>query len=323
MKLASYNVENLFLRPVAMNQDTVAAGTPILAAHAKVNELLNKPTYTAATQKAILALLDELGLKKADASKWALLRQNHGKLLKRKKDGTIELVALGRDQWVGWVDLQVEMVDEIAIENTARVITDIAPDVIGVVEAESRPALLRFSDDVLPMVGGEPFEHVMLIDGNDDRGIDVGLMTKGKYPIVRMTSHVDDEDAQGEIFSRDCPEYTLRTEKGNTVTVLLNHFKSRIGNPAQSGGKRLRQATKVKEIYESLIARGEKYVAVMGDLNDDPAAPALDPLITQTTLKDIRRTRASWRTRRSGRGPTARRRTRSTTSCCRRRCTRW
>ena len=46
------------------------------------------------------------------------------------------------------------------------------------IEAEDRIALLRFNDQVIREVGGQPYEHVMLIDGNDERGIDVGIMTR-------------------------------------------------------------------------------------------------------------------------------------------------
>jgi hypothetical protein len=52
-----------------------------------------------------------------------------------------------------------------------------------VVEAEGRMALKQFSDQVLAEVGGRPYERVMVIDGNDDRGIDVALMTRAGYEI--------------------------------------------------------------------------------------------------------------------------------------------
>lgn len=66
----------------------------------------------------------------------------------------------------------------------------------------------------------------------------------------------------------------------------MNHFKSRMGVGPQSAAKRLRQATRVKAIYESLLSDGHPNVVVLGDLNDDPAAPALQPLLS-TSLKDI------------------------------------
>src|SRR3546814_4477604 len=42
MRLASYNVENLFARPVAMNQESWAQGRPALEDHAELNRLFGK-----------------------------------------------------------------------------------------------------------------------------------------------------------------------------------------------------------------------------------------------------------------------------------------
>lgn len=61
--------------------------------------------------------------------------------------------------------------------------------VLGVVEAESRPLLKLFSDRMLEQLDGQPYANVMLIDGNDDRGIDVGILTRDRYPITYERSH--------------------------------------------------------------------------------------------------------------------------------------
>ena len=37
MRIASYNVENLFARAKALNQDSWAAGRPVLQAHAELS----------------------------------------------------------------------------------------------------------------------------------------------------------------------------------------------------------------------------------------------------------------------------------------------
>jgi hypothetical protein len=68
--------------------------------------------------------------------------------------------------------------------NTGRVIRDVDADIVAVIEAEHRVALQQFSDAVLTKVGGKPYPNVMLIDGNDDRGIDVGLMTKAGFDML-------------------------------------------------------------------------------------------------------------------------------------------
>jgi endonuclease/exonuclease/phosphatase family metal-dependent hydrolase len=141
---------------------------------------------------------------------------------------------------------------------------------------------------VLESIGETPFPHVMVIDGNDDRGIDVGVMSREGYDIVGIVSHVDDADATGAVFSRDCPEYTITTPAGGRLVLLVNHLKSKgYGGAAESNAKRLRQAGRVKAIYERLVAAGETNVAVAGDFNDTPDSAPLAPIFGGTDLRDI------------------------------------
>ena len=53
----------------------------------------------------------------------------------------IEIVANNRSDWIGWPDLAKETINELTVEITARVIDDVAADVICVVEAVNRPSL--------------------------------------------------------------------------------------------------------------------------------------------------------------------------------------
>ena len=43
----------------------------------------------------------------------------------------VEIIAKGRDSWIGWVELAIEPVDERAIRMTARVINDLAAIFLG------------------------------------------------------------------------------------------------------------------------------------------------------------------------------------------------
>jgi predicted extracellular nuclease len=288
VRIASFNVENLFQRAKALNPETREENKPILEKHARVNELMNLPVYTDAVKDEIRDILLGFGLEsRDDAGEWVILRQNRGKLVKRGAAG-FEIVADGRSDWIGWVELKTEQVNELAMDHTAMVIRDVNADILGVVEAENRIVLDKFSAQLLARVGGTPYEFVMVIDGNDDRGIDVGLMTKVGYEIVSIRSHVDDTDAVGDVFSRDCPEYTVVTPTGRRVVVLVNHLKSKgFGSSSSSNQKRERQAKQIKKIYERLLAEGEENIAVLGDLNDTPDSWPLAPLLQQTDLQDI------------------------------------
>src|SRR6478752_2864221 len=153
------------------------------------------------------------------------------------------------------------------MRHTAMVINDLHADILGVVEAENRPALDMFSAAELREVGADPYPQVTVIDGNDTRGIDVGVMAIPRYPLDTIRSHIFDRDDQGPIFSRDCPEFTFTTPGGNRITLLVNHFKSKgYSSPDDKTGakRRHRQAVRVAQIYRDLIAAGSTHVAVLG-----------------------------------------------------------
>lgn len=290
MRLASYNVENLFDRPKAMNLGSWDEGKEILEDFAALSQLLGEITYTDADKQRMVELMILLGLEKSDEATFVILRSNRGRLLKRPEEGGgIVITANGRADWAGSLELKDEPVDEVAMRNTARVIVDLQADVLAVVEAESRPVLEQFNEQLIKAVGGTPLRHVMVIDGNDSRGIDVGLMTGPNYPIGLMRSHVDDRDGKGEdIFSRDCPEFAVQLPSGQTLWVLANHLKSKgYGGKAASDRKRKAQAEQVATIYQALIAQGHAFVAVVGDLNDTPDSDPLAPLVQHTDLKDV------------------------------------
>lgn len=290
MIIGSFNVENLFDRAKALNQATWKQGAPVLAAHAELTQLLERDRYSEPDKPRILELLEFLGILRQDESEFMRLRKIRGALLRRPRDRTkpVTVVAHGRSAWIGWVELKTEHVDELAMEHTAMVIRDLGADVLGVVEAEARPVLDLFTAAMLKKVGGTPYDQVMLIDGNDGRGIDVGLLSR--LPIAGIRTHIYDTDHIGTVFSRDCCEYHLELGDGRTLVVLVNHLKSKgYGSKDDPIGakRRHRQATCIAEIYDSLIAEGYPLVAVVGDLNDTPDSDALQPLLGATTLKDI------------------------------------
>jgi endonuclease/exonuclease/phosphatase family metal-dependent hydrolase len=291
MRIASYNLENLFARPKAMDSREGDAETrrAVLSAHARLSALFELTDYSG-VEAEILGLLDTLGLLRSDDSPYVRLRRLRGQLLRRPRTGDVVLVADGRADWVGWAELKTVAVSAGATENTARVIHEVGADVLGVVEADDRPGLQMFNDSVLPSVAGTPYEQVMLVDGNDLRGIDVGVMARASHRLVQIRTHVFDDDGQGTVFSRDCCEYHFDTPLGNRLVVLVNHFKSKgYSSPGDPVGakRRRRQAVRVAQVVASLRREGIVHVAVVGDLNDDPASESLQPLLAHAGLTDV------------------------------------
>lgn len=284
VRIASFNVENLFARPKVFDTDDWAQNRPILDAYYEVNALMAQPTYSAADTDWMrqLLLVLEIYVRNAQGAirrnvtrspAWAWLRKNRGTFDRQPEDPTqdVEIIATGRDQWIGWVEFAKEPVNETGTRMTARVIQDVGADIQAIVEAEDRPSLARFNTELM----GGAYQHVMLVDGNDERGIDVGIMTRAGFDIASIRSNVDTLDgATGNpLFSRDCAEYELRTPSGATIRLLVNHFKSQSGG---GGAKRQRQADEVRRIVDRVVAAGQ-HVVVLGDFNEGSLAAGQPP----------------------------------------------
>jgi endonuclease/exonuclease/phosphatase family metal-dependent hydrolase len=279
VRVASFNVENLFARPAAFTAETRAAGDRVLAGYQEFNTLIGNAVYSGADKQRMRDLLVALDVyyvnihgavrrRFTQTPRWAWLRKNRGSFDREPVDTSndVEIVATGRDSWIGWLELATEAVNETGTRMTARVIADIDADILAIIEAEDRPSLIRLNQELLD----GRYRHVMLVDGNDERGINVGIMTKPGFPIRSIRSNVDAEDAEGTIFSRDCCEYEVGTPSGAVLKMLVNHFKSQSGG---GGTRRARQANQVRSIVDGLVNDGDR-VVVLGDLNE--GQPALD-----------------------------------------------
>ena len=285
MRLATFNVENLFDRPRIMNLPKWTDGAKVLKDYARLTDLIGQDVYSSSQKKEMLTIMGRypgLSSPQKKDSTYIRLRDIRGAFLKKPQGKPVEIAAAGRSSWIGWFELNTDPLSEVATENTARVVSLLDADILGIVEAEDRTGLKAFNDTVIKKIGGEPYEHVMLIDGNDDRGIDVGIMSRSAFPIVSMRSHVDDQDQDGTIFSRDCAEYTVTVPGGSSILVLLNHLKSKgYGSQGKSDDKRLRQAQRIREIYTQRRQEGVPYIAIIGDFNDTSDSGPLAPLLQQ------------------------------------------
>lgn len=297
IRVATFNAMNLFSRARPLAVEDWEEARPVLNDIKELTKLLAKKKYNAETKKLIAEILVRNGLEtKTEKDDLFTINQARGKLYKVKKaTKKLEVTASGRDRWLGWVDLPRQILDSEAVRNTAMVISEVNADVLAMVEVEDRATLKRFHKDVLLEYGfldrETSYPHNMLIDGNDDRGIDVGLYSR--FPIATVTSHIDDKftatnNTKWPIFSRDCPEFEVHLPSGEVVWVLVNHLKSKgYGSQASSNKKRERQATQIRNILDDYYDLDSDYVVVAGDFNDTPDSEPLKPLLKKKGLYDV------------------------------------
>jgi endonuclease/exonuclease/phosphatase family metal-dependent hydrolase len=191
-------------------------------------------------------------------------------------------------------DLVAEPTTVIQRNNTALAIEELDLDILAVQEVENIYSLRNFNNSYL----NDYFDHIICIDGNDPRAIDVGLMIRKDkgLSVLGIRTHIDDPEASAQrvfresrpnfgyfvsnaVFSRDCLEVDVEAN-GTVITLMVNHFKAQDGKPSSIARRRL-QAERVASIAMEAMAAGRKPI-VLGDLNIDTRQSdydrSLDPL---------------------------------------------
>lgn len=280
LRVATFNMENLFTRPSAMADGAGVEGQAAINDHATLNSIVAKDLYSEHDKAILLDLAKRYGFAALNPPSNALVLLNkvRGQLYSTSGGATI-VKAMGRGDWTGWFELRMNDIKWTAIYNTGRVVSEISPDILVCVEVESRQTLMRFNEQVLKAEFHNEYPHVMVIDGNDMRGIDVGILSR--YPINGIRSHVDDKNPTGELtFSRDCPEYVIQLSDEKSIIVIPNHFKSkRGGDSAAVQARRLAQASAASGIAK-MAQKISPHVLLAGDLNDTPDSATIAPLLT-------------------------------------------
>lgn len=151
-------------------------------------------------------------------------------------------------------------------------------DVLAVQEVEDIEALRDFAYFYL----GGLYRHAVLIEGNDPRFIDVGVLSKKNFPIGAVTSwqHTLHPSEPGKrVFSRDLLQVEIlnQSRSKRLLTLFNTHLKSHYVPPDQdpvsesreANEQRMRQAEIAAEIIEAQTRPDSRYV-VVGDMNDPP-----------------------------------------------------
>ena len=282
VRLATYNVQNLFGRAKVLNFAKHETGDEKMRRIADLQSILKKATYCQADRDRAGRLYHEL----RSFIGYNILRSNFGYYLFHRHDAdndgekeTYRLTPTRRDQWQGFLTYKRDTFSDESSRHTARVIREIDADVLCINEVESRPVLDNFNADQL----NRRYSYNILIDcKTDQRGIDVGIYSKHPIGTVRTNMFATD-DAGAAIFSRDCLEVEILTDQG-PLYLLANHFKSKSGG---GDDKRKAQAQKVQCILEERYDLETQWVAVLGDLNDTPRSDPLSPLMHMAELTDV------------------------------------
>lgn len=179
------------------------------------------------------------------------------------------------------------------INNLARCIAEmkngnggIVPAIIGVSEIENKSVL----DDLVKAEAIASWNlQVVHHDSPDRRGVDVGLLyNPACFRVLNVTNHRLVIPGNDSFRTRDqmCVTGLLGKTK---VSVIVNHWPSRLGGQEQSSYLREAAAALSKHIADSLWSIDPyQGVIIMGDLNDDPQDKSCAKVLgARKNVKDV------------------------------------
>ena len=184
------------------------------------------------------------------------------------------------------------------------------PDILCLVEVDSMDALRLFNEKYLDNY----YDYAILIDGNDPRRIDVGILSKYKIKSISTNIYEPYEKTEGSsttitttskqkyLFSRDCLIVEVEIPGADkTLTLFLNHLKSKLVFEKKDAAKRAKEEKEANELREAQAKKVAEFVkkrfsgdlfdkeefVVLGDFNDTPDSPWLKKLVKELGMVDV------------------------------------
>lgn len=177
------------------------------------------------------------------------------------------------------VDEETRVKPRAELERLARSIQELNADVIAVAEVENRDFLQLFVEVMLPNMG---YDHVVLLEGNDLRGIDVGLISRVPVGPVKSHRHLTFDGPEGSRrrFGRDVLVATLQPPDAEPLDVWVVHLKSNAGGREAAEPVRLAEARELRRLIDAeLVRNAESRFIVTGDFNDTPESQTISTIV--------------------------------------------
>jgi endonuclease/exonuclease/phosphatase family metal-dependent hydrolase len=301
VRIATFNVENLYSRPVFWDNDTEKGG-----GHLVGNVYFEDPGEARVARRIAEAAASD---DKCQLTACALLETN------------ADIVALQ------------EVDNENALRSFKR---NYLNKLDGPHVAQAMKAWLQVNPAALPaevethrrgLIASVSYEHMGVIEGNDARGIDVGVLSR--LPFARLTTHREKTFGQlgawiagmefyrekrhglpvaftpdDRVFKRDCLEVEFQVG-GAPFSLFVCHFKSMSDGREASRIMRQAEATAVRRIVTDRFGGHPERAnwAICGDFNDyheidgdrrlvslrtgQPSPPGVAPLLEEGFAHDV------------------------------------
>jgi endonuclease/exonuclease/phosphatase family metal-dependent hydrolase len=281
MKIATFNVQNLFHRDRNLIQRTV--GKCVADWIVEFDTLLTKEKCSTNTER-LMELSFLLDFDKTYQNPYVVMRKRAGELYLKGMNCSKELKSGELTDWNGWIKVQTVPIDPEATNHKAMVISEIDPDILVLQEVEDKMSLDEFNNFILPKFNCDPFSEIILIPNSEGRGRNQALFLKNGYQLESIKIHTIDET---ETATQELLEYEITTHKGKCIHLLSAYFYENKLDKEKAFEIRKNQAYQVSLIYKMIQMQGKTNIVIAGTLNTPSYCNSLAPLLQETDLKDI------------------------------------
>lgn len=166
----------------------------------------------------------------------------------------------------------------LAISKIGLAETGNLPSIIGLAEVENGKVIRDLLET--SYLKNTPYSFVHF-NSKDERGMDVALIYNNTdFTVTHSEIYAIqfERPEGGDDFTRDILLVTGML-KGETISVLVNHWSSRREGTQLSEVKRLQASEKVSEIIKDIQTKQtDAKIIIMGDFNDDPHCKSITQL---------------------------------------------
>ena len=284
MKLAFFNIQNIFHRHIDLvgrySAENKAQWTE------EFETLLIKPERAQKDYDRMRILSHFLGFDKEEQTPYFTIKNTIGQLQLRKGLDREMPKASHLTHWEGWAKVDSIPIEEVAILNKAKVITEIAPDILILLEVEDRASLVEFNRHFLSYKDDPSYKEIVFLGTNDVYGRGIGILAKEGYDLQSIRTHVNDLDDKGKhIFDMDLQEYRFKTRSGLSLDIHCTHFTN---NDSEIFSNRQKiQSEYISKLFAERQMDISSHSVFLGTLNAPCYSSAIAPIIKNIYLKDI------------------------------------
>ncbi|WP_350292693.1 hypothetical protein [uncultured Croceitalea sp.] len=281
MKIATYNIQNLFHRSTELLK--LEHGTKCEIWSEEFEKLFFKAKKTPDHLRRLRELADLLGFHDSRNGTQLSMSNMDGSLHARSTIKVMETRASYRTDWNGWTRLNSVPINKESIINKAKVILETDPDILLLQQVENRASLLQFHDHMFKDTPEPCYHEIIHLQGNGTLNLGMGLLLKKDYRLVNIKSYANERDANGNlVFDTDFIKYKIKTPENRTLYLLNCQFS----NEHRTDINLRKQAEFVAKIYEGLKAKGFNHIVIAGTFNAASYSKIISPIM-DTEAMDI------------------------------------